>query len=160
MTLFIAENRCVRLRDVTVVSPHLPAAARSSRRMLLSSFAVAVFCLTTPREAYPHPADEKRDDSSDEPVYDLGPGITPPKVTHQVLPSHAGKGFRLKGNVLIGLVVTSKGAPDKVKVIRGLDPEVDQTAVDAVKEWRFLPAKKEDKPVAVHVSVEIRFNDL
>jgi outer membrane biosynthesis protein TonB len=32
--------------------------------------------------------------------------------------------------------------------------------VDAVKQWRFEPGTKEGKPVAVKISVEIRFHDL
>jgi len=44
--------------------------------------------------------------------------------------------------------------------MRSLDKDIDQAAVDAVRQWRFDPAKKEGKPVAVRVSVEIRFHDM
>jgi len=37
---------------------------------------------------------------------------------------------------------------------------VDQSAIDAVQEWRFDPARKDDKPVAVKIAVEIRFHDM
>jgi len=99
---------------------------------------------------------------SDEPVVDLGPGITPPRVTHQVspVPDSGTGGFRLSGVVLIGLVVGSQGLPREVHVVKSLDKDLDRNAVEAVQQWRFEPARKGDKPLAVRVTVEIRFRDL
>ncbi len=100
--------------------------------------------------------------SGDEPVIDLGPGITPPRVVHQVSPvedSGTG-GFRVSGVVLIGLVVSSQGLPKEVHVVHSLDKDLDKNAVEAVQQWRFEPARKGDRPVAVRVTVEIRFRDL
>jgi TonB family protein len=45
-------------------------------------------------------------------------------------------------------------------VVRSLDKDVDQSAVDAVQQWRFEPAKKAGKSVAVKLSAEIRFNEM
>jgi protein TonB len=93
---------------------------------------------------------------------DIGPGITSPRVTHQVTPVNKpdDRGFRISGTVLVGLVVSSKGEPKDVHVVKSLDKDVDQTAVDAVKQWTFDPAKKGDQPVAVRVTVEIRFHSM
>jgi len=93
-------------------------------------------------------------------VYNVGNGVSSPRVVHQVAPEHPSKGFRISGTVLIALIVTSKGEPDDVKVVRSLEKDVDQSAVDAVKQWRFEPGTKDGKPVAVKISVEIRFHDL
>jgi len=95
-----------------------------------------------------------------EQVYNIGPGIVPPRPIHQVAPEHPQRGFRITGTVLIGLIVSSKGEPDAVHVIRSLEKDVDQSAVDAVKQWRFDPATKDGKPVAVRISVQIRFHDI
>jgi protein TonB len=101
--------------------------------------------------------------ADDEPVFDIGPGITPPRVTHQVAPvdkPDESRGFRISGTVLVGLVVSSKGEPKDVHVVKSLDKEIDQSAVDAVQQWHFDPARKGDRPVAVRISVEIRFHSL
>jgi protein TonB len=99
--------------------------------------------------------------SDDETVYDLGPDITPPRVVKQVNPHYAtDHGVRAVGSVLIALVVTSKGLPKDPHVVKGLDKELDQSAVDAVKDWRFAPAQKNGKPVAVRVSVQIQFHEM
>ena len=98
----------------------------------------------------------------DEPVFDIGPGITTPRVTRQVQPVNKPdeRGFRISGTVLVGLVVSSKGEPKDVHVIKSLDKGVDQSAIEAVQQWTFEPARKGDQPVAVKVTVEIRFHSM
>jgi len=101
--------------------------------------------------------------ADDEPVLDIGPGITPPHVIHQVLPQNKPedeRGFRISGTVLVGLVVSSTGEPKDVHVVKSLDRDIDETAIDAVKQWKFDPAKKGDQPVAVRITVEIRFHSM
>lgn len=100
--------------------------------------------------------------AKDEPVFDIGPGITPPRVTHQVNPAYKpdSEGFRITGSVIIGLVVSSKGEPKNVHVVRSLGKGVDDSAVEAVKQWQFDPARKSGQPVAVRITVEIRFHSM
>jgi protein TonB len=98
--------------------------------------------------------------SAGEEVYPVGAGVSQPRVIQQVQPEHPAKGFRISGTVLIGLIVGSDGEPRDVHVVKSLEKEIDQSAVQAVQKWRFEPAKKDGKPVAVKVSVEIRFHDM
>jgi TonB family protein len=101
------------------------------------------------------------DPSSEEPVYDLGPGVTPPRVIKQVNPHYAtNHGVRAVGSVIIALVVSSKGIPKDPRVVKGLDKDLDESAVKAVKEWLFAPAQKDGKAVAVRVSVQIEFHEM
>jgi TonB family protein len=44
--------------------------------------------------------------------------------------------------------------------VRSIDSEIDASAVEAVRQWRFGPARKNAKPVAERLTVEIRFRDL
>jgi TonB family protein len=100
--------------------------------------------------------------AEDEPVLDIGPGITPPRVTRQVNPAYKpdAEGFRITGSVIIGLVVSSKGEPKSVQVVRSLGKGVDESAVEAVEQWQFEPARKGNQPVAVKITVEIRFHSM
>jgi TonB family protein len=140
---------------------------RRARRAFLTS-ALAPFAILTallvPKILRARPQDSGKDNSDepDEPVFDLGDGITPPKVIHQVSPKpdSGAQGFRISGIVLIGLVVSSRGLPVNVRVVRSVDKDIDQSAVDAVRQWRFEPARKGDKPVAVRLTIEIRFHDV
>jgi TonB family protein len=99
--------------------------------------------------------------ADDEAVYDLGPGITPPRVIKQVNPHYqTDHGVRPVGSVILALVVTSKGLPKDPHVVKGIDKELDQSAVDALKDWRFAPAQKNGKPIAVRVSIQIQFHEM
>lgn len=96
----------------------------------------------------------------EETVYEMGPGITAPRVTKQVPPQYSGRGVRVVGSVTVGLVVTSRGLPQNVEVIKSLEKDVDQSAVEAVKQWRFDPAKKDGKAVAVRIALELDFHSM
>jgi len=99
--------------------------------------------------------------TDDEAVYDLTPDITPPRIIKQVNPRYpTNRGVRAVGSVIIGLVVSSKGLPKDPYVVKGIDKDLDQSAVDAVKEWRFSPAQKNAKPVAVRISLQIEFHEM
>jgi TonB family protein len=100
-------------------------------------------------------------ESKDEPIIDMGPGIVAPRVTHQVNPVYKDEeGFRITGSVIVGLVVSSKGEPKEVHVVRSLEKAVDQSAIEAVQQWQFEAARKDGQPVAVRITVEIRFHSL
>lgn len=62
--------------------------------------------------------------------------------------------------MIIGLIVSSKGFPKDPHVLKSLDKDLDQSAVNAVKEWRFAPAQKDGKAIAVRVSLQIHFHSM
>jgi TonB family protein len=99
--------------------------------------------------------------SDDEAIYDLGPGVTPPRVIKQVNPRYPpNRGVRAVGSVIMALIVSSKGLPKDPHVVKSLDKDLDESAVDAVKEWRFAPAQKNGQAVAVRVSLQIQFHEM
>jgi protein TonB len=95
------------------------------------------------------------DDGKDEQIYTIGGDVSPPKLIYKVDPKVAGT-----GTVLLELVVSSKGLTRDLRVIESVGKELDRSAMEAVKQWRFEPGRKSDKPVAVRVTVEIRFHDV
>jgi len=87
--------------------------------------------------------------------------MVPPRVTKQVSPRYkTARGVRLEGSVTVVLVVSSQGVPRDVRVVKGLDKDVDQSAIEAVRQWEFAPARRDDKPVAVRISLEIEFHSM
>jgi TonB family protein len=101
------------------------------------------------------------DGAQTEDVYDLGPDVAPPRIIKQVAPRpSAGRGVKVVGSVTIALVVSSKGMPKDLHVLKGLDKEVDQSAVEAVEQWRFAPAQRDRKPIAVRITLEIAFHEM
>jgi protein TonB len=64
----------------------------------------------------------------------------------------------IEGTTLLRLHIREDGAVDEVIVGRSAGHVVlDQAAVEAVQRWRFEPARHEGRPVAVWVSLPIRF---
>jgi TonB family protein len=64
---------------------------------------------------------------------------------------------KFEGKCLIGLVVDSSGVVHDVHVQRALRPDFDANAIKAVEQHRFKPATKSGEPLAVTVSVEVKF---
>lgn len=63
-----------------------------------------------------------------------------------------------QGEVLIRVRVLEDGSPDEVRLERSSGQEVlDEAALDAVRRWRFVPAKQGEQPVASTVIVPIEF---
>lgn len=121
------------------------------RRIAIGLASLALTALMLPAQ----PAQKKDDE-----IYNVGNGVTSPRLARQVEPEYPKQGFRITGTVLIGLIVNAKGEPENVHVARTLDKDVDQAAIEAVRQWRFEPATKEGKAVAVKISVEIRFHGI
>jgi TonB family protein len=42
--------------------------------------------------------------------------------------------------------------------MKGVDWDIDQEAIHAVKKWRFKPATLNGKPVAAQITVEVAVN--
>jgi TonB family protein len=97
---------------------------------------------------------------ADDPVYEPGKDVKPPKLVHYVEPefSPSSKEAFVEGTVKISTVVTRDGIPTELKVVRGLNAKEDETAMDALKQWRFQPGTKEGEPVRVRVTVEVDFH--
>jgi periplasmic protein TonB len=64
---------------------------------------------------------------------------------------------KIQGICVLGLTVDEHGSVRDVNVTRSLDKRLDQTAIDALKQWKFKPATKDGKPVAVRTSASVEF---
>ena len=91
--------------------------------------------------------------------YRPGSGITPPSIVREVKPDYTEEARRrgLAGDVELEIVVRADGSVGEVKVLRGLGGGLDQRAVEAVRQWRFSPAKRFGTPVDVMVEVAVEF---
>jgi TonB family protein len=63
----------------------------------------------------------------------------------------------IEGDVLLEIVVRSNGSVGDVKVLRSLGAGLEQRAIDAVRQWRFGPARRQGTPVDVVVEVSVEF---
>jgi TonB family protein len=63
----------------------------------------------------------------------------------------------IEGRVVLMVLVRRDGSVGDASVSRGLDPSLDQSALRTVKEWKFVPALRNGKTVAVVLQVEVEF---
>ena len=55
------------------------------------------------------------------------------------------------------VTVGPDGKPRDIRVARSLGLGLDEKAIEAVRQWKFEPAMKDGKPVAVAINVEVDF---
>lgn len=91
--------------------------------------------------------------------YRPGSGITPPSILQEVKPDYTDEARRrgLTGDVVLEIIVRSDGRVGNVRILRGLGSGLDQRAIDAVRQWRFSPARRFGTPVDVLVEVAVEF---
>jgi TonB family protein len=93
-------------------------------------------------------------------VYTVGGGIVAPKLIYQVTPEYSeeARKARFEGTVVLETIIRRDGTIDVVHLLRSLGFGLDQTAMEAVKKWRFKPATKNGVAVDSFLNVEVRFN--
>jgi len=98
-------------------------------------------------------------DKSPDTVYAVGNGVTAPRAVYIPDPQYteSARQKKIKGTVIVATIVTAEGQVRDLKVIKSLDPGLDKQAIAAVSTWRFEPATKDGKPVAVHLAVQVTF---
>ena len=69
------------------------------------------------------------------------------------------KGSGIQGTVLVQAIISQKGCAESLHVVQKLNPQLDELAKQAVNSWKFTPATKDGKPVAVIVQIAVEFKD-
>jgi TonB family protein len=85
--------------------------------------------------------------------------VTPPVPTQKVEAkfTSAAEHDRVKGPVLLRMVVDTEGVPRRISVVQPLGYGLEQKAVEAMAKWRFTPGMRDGKPVATGVVVSQDF---
>lgn len=91
-----------------------------------------------------------------------GSGATPPTLLRRVDPTYTAAAMqaRIRGTVVLEVLVTAAGTVTDVKVIGSLDKVygLDERAIATAKKWLFIPARFQGKPVPYVVNIELTFN--
>lgn len=93
--------------------------------------------------------------------YRPGSGVTSPRVLEEKKPSYTADAMRAKvqGAVWLECIVMPDGTVGNVRVTRSLDSVfgLDQEAIKAARQWKFVPGMREGKPVPVLITIELTF---
>ncbi len=92
-------------------------------------------------------------------VFRIGGGVLAPKPLATPDPQYTDEARQAKyeGTCVLAMIVGPDGKPRDIRVQRGLGMGLDRKAIEAVQQWRFSPATKDGRPVAVQISVEVSF---
>ena len=91
--------------------------------------------------------------------YQPGSGIDPPTLVREIRPGYTDAARRqaIEGDVVLEIVVRQDGSVGNVRVRRTLGAGLEAKAIEAVRQWRFIPAKRRGTPVDVVVDVSVEF---
>jgi protein TonB len=92
-------------------------------------------------------------------AYRVGGGVSAPKALYAPDPEYSEEARKAKyqGTVVLWLVVDAAGRPQQIRVQRALGMGLDEKAIEAVKQWKFEPARKDGQAVPVMINVEVNF---
>ena len=92
-------------------------------------------------------------------VFRIGGGVTSPRLLYKVEPEYSEEARKAKyqGTVMLAVEVWEDGIAHNIRVLRSLGLGLDEKAVEAVKQWKFSPGKKDGKPVRVAAQIQVSF---
>ncbi|HEY1272986.1 MAG TPA: energy transducer TonB [Terriglobales bacterium] len=91
--------------------------------------------------------------------YKVGGGVSAPRAVYSPDPEYSEEARKAKyqGTVVLWMVVGPDGRAREIRVQRSVGMGLDEKAIEAVKTWKFEPARKDGQPVAVQINVEVSF---
>ena len=92
--------------------------------------------------------------------YSPGSGVSMPRPIYAPEPEFSDEAriAKFQGEVTLLVTIGIDGRARNLTVVRSLGMGLDQKAMDAVRTWRFDPAKKDGRPVAVQMNIIVNFH--
>lgn len=93
-------------------------------------------------------------------LYAVGNGVSMPRAIYDPEPEFSDEARRVKlqGEVILLGTIGVDGLPRNLTVVQSLGMGLDEKALEAVKTWRFDPAKLNGRPVAVQMNIIVNFH--
>ncbi len=92
-------------------------------------------------------------------AYRVGGGVSAPKALYAPDPEYSEEARKAKyqGTVVLWMVVGADGRAQQIRIQRSLGMGLDEKAIEAVRQWKFEPAKLNGQAVPVQINVEVNF---
>jgi protein TonB len=89
----------------------------------------------------------------------LSQGVTEGNLLNKVTPLYPdiAKRARIQGVVVLQAVISKQGTIENLRVVSG-HPMLTQSALDAVRQWRYRPYLLNGEPVEVETQITVNFN--
>lgn len=88
----------------------------------------------------------------------IGGGVGAPTQVRKVQPVYPeeARAAKVQGVVILEALINAQGRVDEVRVLRSI-PLLNQGAVDAVRQWEYVPTMLNGRPVPVIMTVTVQF---
>jgi TonB family protein len=92
-------------------------------------------------------------------VYRIADGVVGPVPLKKVAPawSAEAKTAHLESTAIVTGVIGADGVPRDMRVTRSVGFGLDEKALEAIAQWKFIPATYADRPIPVFTSIAIDF---
>jgi TonB family protein len=92
-------------------------------------------------------------------IYRVGGGVSAPRAIFAPDPEYSEEARKAKyqGTVVLWMIVGPDGKARDIRVTRSVGLGLDEKAIEAVKTWKFEPARKDGQAVPVQINVEVSF---
>jgi periplasmic protein TonB len=92
-------------------------------------------------------------------VYSVGGGVTAPVAIYRPDPEYSeeARKAKIQGTVVLEVVVDESGRVRNPKILQSLGLGLEEQAIKTILTWKFKPAMKGGKPVAVSILVHTLF---
>lgn len=88
------------------------------------------------------------------PYANAGDWDVQPTVKMSVAPQNPSK---IKGMVMATIQIDEKGHVASAKIAKSTDSALEESVLEAVKQWRFNPAQKEGNAIACQINLPFQF---
>lgn len=92
-------------------------------------------------------------------MFRIGGPVSAPQCAFCPDPKYSEEARRARhqGTVLLRVIVDEQGRAQDIRIVKKLGLGLDEEAVRGVRKWRFKPAERFGKPVAVYMNIEVNF---
>ena len=93
-------------------------------------------------------------------VFSVGSVTVRPQILGRPTPGYTDEARRnqIEGSVKVSVLLKADGAVSDIKVARGLGYGLDEKAIEAARQLRFVPAQKDGHAVSVRLFLEFKFS--
>ncbi|MDE3180301.1 MAG: energy transducer TonB [Acidobacteriota bacterium] len=93
-------------------------------------------------------------------IYSVGGGVTEPIAIYSPDPPYTeqAREAKFQGDVVLSIVVEPDGSVTEIQVVKPLGLGLDDSAVKAVRGWKFKPGTRNGVPVPVRMFVDVTFH--
>jgi TonB family protein len=91
---------------------------------------------------------------------EVGGNVKSAMIIRQKQPIYpeAAQAAGIEGHVIMAAIITKEGVPTALRVVNSADPMLVDAAMEAVKQWRYMPATLNAHPVAVSTTITVNFS--